>query len=212
MQDDAEFFSLLAVDAVVAERVASPSFETPASGDHRIDRATTELTGATSAVVFTDGGCDPNPGTGGWGVVIESADSAPVELWGGVKDTTNNRMELTAAIVALTVLPTACAITIKSDSQYLIKGMTIWLAGWKRKLYRRKDGLIPNHDLWRTLNTLSIGRQIEWEWVRGHSGAVGNERADGLAARGITEARSQGVRYRAMLAAAPGASQQDSTP
>lgn len=91
---------------------------------------------------------------------------------------------MTAAIVALTVLPPACGVTIYTDSQYLQKGMTLWMAGWTRKDFRRKDGLVPNADLWRTLDALASGRTVTWSWLRGHNGHAGNERADGLASEG----------------------------
>ena len=160
----------------------------PTSTD-RIEAAKATLISAKSAVVHCDGGCEPNPGDGGWGVTIDVAGIPTTNLWGGVADTTNNRMELTAAIVTLSVLPVECDVTIFSDSQYLIKGMTLWLAGWKRRGFRRGDGTVPNADLWRSLDALSAGRTVHWRWVRGHNGHAGNERADGLATRGMREAR-----------------------
>lgn len=118
-----------------------------AAGSDRIDAAKGALIGATSAIVHCDGGCEPNPGNGGWGVTIDVTGIPATSLWGGVADTTNNRMEPTAAIVTLSVLPVGCDVTIFSDRQYLIKGMTMWLAGWKRKGFRRGDGTVPNGDL-----------------------------------------------------------------
>ncbi len=159
----------------------------PLGSDHRVARAKMALATATAAVIHTDGGCEPNPGRGGWGTTIEVAGLETVSLWGGIDDTTNNRMEMTAAIVALSVLPTGCGATIYSDSQYLVKGMTQWLAGWKRKGFRRGGTLIPNTDLWRTLDALSRGKAINWRWVRGHNGHAGNERVDRLASRGRRE-------------------------
>lgn len=186
-QDDA-FYDLLAVKADSAEREwSAPSAIMVSASDARIVNAKAALCTAQIAVIHTDGGCEPNPGVGGWGVTIAAGGREPICLWGGVPDTTNNRMEMTAAIVALSVLPPSCAVTIFGDSQYLIKGMTAWLAGWKRKGFRRGDGLIPNADLWRVLDALSSSRSIRWEWVRGHNGHAGNELADGLATRGMRE-------------------------
>lgn len=154
-----------------------------------IQSATVDLQLAVSAVVHTDGGCEPNPGTGGWGVVIDSAlGERRIELCGGERSTTNNRMEMTAAIVALTVLPSACATTIVTDSQYLVNGMTKWVAGWRRNGFKKKGTAIPNADLWRTLDALSAGRTVDWRWVRGHNGNALNERADQLATDGRRKA------------------------
>lgn len=199
---DDDFFAMLAVCDPSNSQGLAPSSQDcgsnsigsdgsasgSATGGDRIESAKAALIGATSAVVHCDGGCEPNPGNGGWGVSIDVAGIPTTSLWGGVADTTNNRMELTAAIVTLSVLPVGCDVTIFSDSQYLIKGMTLWLAGWKRKGFRRGDGVVPNADLWRTLDALSAGRAVQWRWVRGHNGHAGNERADELATRGMREA------------------------
>ncbi|MGM5020217.1 ribonuclease HI [Tardiphaga sp. 367_B4_N1_1] len=183
-KDDA-FFSMLEVRVDQYD----PPVHRARPAASRMDEAKASLLTAKSAVVHADGGCSPNPGTGGWGVTIDADGRKPILLWGGIAETTNNRMELTAAIVALSVLPTTCEVSVFSDSQYLIKGMTAWLAGWKRKGYRKGDGLIPNADLWKQLDGLQAGRSIRWEWVRGHNGHAGNERADKLAARGMREVR-----------------------
>jgi ribonuclease HI len=175
--------------AVKADRAEQQWLGREASSSGRIAIAKAALCVARAAVVHTDGGCEPNPGAGGWGVTIDADGGEIICLWSGVPDTTNNRMEMTAAIVALSVLPTSCAVTVFGDSQYLIKGMTSWMAGWKRKGFRRGDKEMPNADLWRDLDALSAGRCIRWEWVRGHNGHAGNERADGLATRGMREAR-----------------------
>lgn len=148
-----------------------------------VTEATTALLAARSATVYSDGGCEPNPGVGGWGILIE-ASSLTIELCGGDLNTTNNRMEMTAAIVALSVLPLTCSTTIVSDSQYLVKGMTLWMDGWQRKNFRKGGNPIPNADLWIKLNLLSKGRWVQWRWVRGHNGHAGNERADELATEG----------------------------
>ncbi|MCE4224160.1 ribonuclease HI [Methylobacterium sp. C25] len=134
-------------------------------------------------IVYADGGCDPNPGPGGWGVVIQMPD-APVELHGGELVTTNNRMELTAAISALEYFPEGTAIEMRCDSQYVVKSVTEWIPGWKRRGWRTASGPVKNVDLMERLDTLAQGRDVRWTWVRGHSGEVGNERADRLAAIG----------------------------
>jgi ribonuclease HI len=143
----------------------------------------------TQATVHCDGGCSPNPGRGGWGVLIEAPGQPRVELSGGELRTTNNRMEMTAAIVALTVLPAHCSIIIAADSLYVIKGATVWMDGWKRNAFQRPSGAVLNSDLWRSIDALILGRTITWKWVRGHSGHIGNIRADQLATRGRQEAQ-----------------------
>lgn len=145
------------------------------------------LTAVTNAVVHCDGACEPNPGPGGWGLLIDSHAVHRIELCGGDPATTNNRMEVTAAIVALTVLPVRCATVVITDSQYLAKGASAWIAGWRRKGFKRGDQDMPNADLWRLLDTLITGRSINWKWVRGHDGHHGNERADQLAAIGLRQ-------------------------
>lgn len=150
-----------------------------------VKAARESLRAATQAIVHCDGCCHPNPGPGGWGLLIDVATGRRVELCGGKRQTTNNGMEMTAAIVALSVLPPECAITIISDSQYLIKGASIWMAGWKRNGFLRGGAPIPNADLWREMDALTDGRPLTWKWVRGHNGHAGNERADALASRGI---------------------------
>lgn len=148
------------------------------------------LSAVTRAIVHCDGSSQPNPGRGGWGVVIDAPPLPQIELSGGEPRTTNNRMEMTAAIVALTVLQIRCSTSLITDSQYLIKGATVWLAGWKRNNYERTEGPVLNADLWRSIDALSTGRAITWKWIRGHNGHPGNERADQLAAKGRTEAIS----------------------
>lgn len=136
--------------------------------------------------IYTDGGADPNPGPGGWGVVLIHDSSGRVkELSGGEADTTNNRMELTAAIKALEALNKPCEVRFFTDSEYLRRGITEWLPDWVARGWRRKKGAIQNEDLWRRLAGLVEQHVVSWEWVRGHAGNPYNERADRLATRAI---------------------------
>lgn len=141
--------------------------------------------------IFTDGACKGNPGVGGWGALLEYKGSA-WELFGGEERTTNNRMELLAAIRALQALASlplpkgTCKIRLHTDSQYLQKGISEWIHGWKKKGWRTADRKpVKNEELWKELDALSQQYQIEWFWVRGHMGHDGNERADELANRGV---------------------------
>ena len=132
---------------------------------------------------FTDGACAGNPGPGGWGVLIIDGDNR-IEAYGGEAATTNNRMELTAAIEALRA--TAGAIRLYTDSQYVKNGITVWINGWKRNGWRTADRKpVKNQDLWVTLDEAIKGRRIDWRWVRGHNGHPENERADALARAGL---------------------------
>ena len=134
--------------------------------------------------IFSDGACEPNPGPGGWGALLRYG-SIEKEISGGEPETTNNRMELTAAIKALQALQKPCKVVFYTDSQYLRKGVTEWMAGWRRRGWKRKDGELANVDLWMSLDQ-EIGRhQISWNWVRGHAGHPENERVDQLASRAI---------------------------
>ena len=138
-------------------------------------------------VIYTDGACKGNPGPGGWGALLKSG-STNRELFGGERDTTNNRMELMAVIEALRALKRPCAVTLNVDSQYVLKGMTEWLPGWKAKGWRTSTKQpVKNVDLWQALDELvnRSGHVIEWRWVRGHNGDAGNERADVLANMGV---------------------------
>ena len=139
-------------------------------------------------VVYADGGCDPNPGPGGWGVVIAGPDG-PIDLCGGEPGTTNNRMELTAAIRALESFPEGAQIEMRCDSQYVVKSVTEWMRGWKAKGWRTTTGEVKNVDLMKRLDELAARRDVRWTWVRGHAGDPMNERADRLATRGRREAR-----------------------
>jgi len=134
--------------------------------------------------IFSDGACEPNPGPGGWGALLRYG-SIEKEISGGEQETTNNRMELTAAIKALQALQKPCKVVFYTDSQYLRKGVTEWMAGWRQRGWKRKDGELANVDLWMALDQ-EIGRhQISWNWVRGHNGHPENERVDQLASRAI---------------------------
>ena len=140
-----------------------------------------------SISLYTDGACSGNPGPGGWGALLQFGD-AERELYGGEADTTNNRMELTAAIRALQALKRPCEVSIYTDSQYVRKGITEWLTSWKARGWKTAAKKpVKNEDLWRELDKLTVGQHIDWHWVKGHSGDPGNERADALANRGIDE-------------------------
>ncbi len=131
--------------------------------------------------IYTDGACSGNPGPGGWGAVLRYGEHER-ELSGGEADTTNNRMELMAAIVALEELKRPCTIKLTTDSQYVRKGITEWLAGWKKKNWLTASRQpVKNVDLWQRLEQATLGHTIEWCWVKGHSGHPDNERADDLA-------------------------------
>lgn len=145
---------------------------------------------AQKVIVYTDGGCDPNPGVGGWGAVLMYGDHRK-ELSGGAMESTNNRMELTAAIEALASLKRPCAVELHTDSEYVQKGITQWLPGWKRNNWRRKTGPIKNIDLWQRLDEEAARHDIKWVWVRGHAGDVENERCDELAAMEIRRRKSR---------------------
>lgn len=137
--------------------------------------------------LYTDGACRGNPGPGGWGVVLRYGEHEK-ELFGGEADTTNNRMELMAAIAGLECLKRPCAVHLTTDSQYVMKGVTEWMANWKRKGWRTANKKpVKNVDLWKRLDAQVNRHRIDWEWVRGHTGHPENEWADQLANRGIDE-------------------------
>jgi ribonuclease HI len=138
-------------------------------------------------VIYTDGACKGNPGPGGWGVYLRS-DGHEKELWGGERNTTNNRMELMAVIEALSALKRPCHVSLHLDSEYVRKGITEWIHGWKKKGWvTAAKQPVKNAELWQRLDALVHGgpHKIEWHWVKGHSGDPGNERADALANRGV---------------------------
>lgn len=134
--------------------------------------------------IFTDGACSGNPGPGGWGAILRFGE-AEKELKGGEAHTTNNRMELMAAIAALEALRKSCVVDLTTDSQYVRQGITGWIHGWKRNGWRTADKKpVKNAELWQRLDALRALHTVHWRWVKGHSGNAGNERADGLANRG----------------------------
>ncbi len=145
--------------------------------------------------IFTDGACRGNPGPGGWGAILIHG-RGEKEIWGGELATTNNRMELTAAIEALLALKRPCRVALHTDSQYLRQGITEWLSAWRARGWRTAARTpVKNEDLWRRLDDARLRHAVEWRWVKGHAGHPLNERADALARRGME----------AVLAAATGA-------
>lgn len=140
--------------------------------------------GSAPVVIYTDGACKGNPGPGGWGVWMKSG-AHEKEMCGGEAVTTNNRMELTAVIEALTALKRPCAVVIYTDSQYVRKGITEWIHGWKARGWITADKKpVKNAELWQRLDALAGGHRVDWRWVRGHAGDPGNEKADALANQG----------------------------
>ncbi len=138
-----------------------------------------------TVVVFADGACKGNPGPGGWGAILRMGEREK-EIYGGEPATTNNRMELTAVIRALEALKRRCKVKVYTDSQYVQKGVSEWLAQWKRRGWRTADRKpVKNEDLWRRLDELAQGHEVDWHWVKGHAGHPENERADALANRGV---------------------------
>ena len=142
--------------------------------------------------VYTDGACKGNPGVGGWGVLLKSGRHAR-ELCGGEAHTTNNRMELTAVIRALEALNRKCRIRLHTDSKYVQQGITEWIHAWKKRGWKTAGKQpVKNEDLWRQLDELARGHDIEWLWVKGHAGHDGNERADELANQGVETVKGEG--------------------
>ncbi|MBQ60707.1 MAG: ribonuclease HI [Gammaproteobacteria bacterium] len=137
--------------------------------------------------IFTDGACRGNPGPGGWGVLLRFNDHEK-ELWGGEALTTNNRMELLAAIRSLEALKTKCRVELTTDSEYVRQGITNWIHNWKKRGWKTASKKpVKNQDLWQMLDELTSNFDIQWHWVKGHSGHRENELVDGLANRGIEE-------------------------
>jgi ribonuclease HI len=139
--------------------------------------------------IYTDGACSGNPGPGGWGAILR-AKGKEKELFGGAAETTNNRMEMTAVIEALRAMKRPVTARVHTDSQYVMKGITEWIVGWKRRGWKTagKDP-VKNEDLWRTLDALASQHRLEWHWVKGHAGHPENERADALARQGVEQVR-----------------------
>lgn len=137
--------------------------------------------------IHTDGACSGNPGPGGWGVLMASG-AKTKELFGGTPETTNNRMELMAAIMALEALKTPCQVKLVTDSVYVRDGITKWIHGWRKNGWRTAAKKpVKNDDLWQRLDEARNGHEIDWLWVKGHAGDPGNERADELARKGIPD-------------------------
>ncbi|MDX8388282.1 MAG: ribonuclease HI [Ghiorsea sp.] len=143
------------------------------------------MTSNPKIIAYTDGACSGNPGPGGWGVWLRYGEHEK-ELCGGEKHTTNQRMELQAGIEALKALKKPSEITIVTDSKYVLTGITEWIHGWKKKGWKNsKKEAVANRELWEELDSLNHMHQVTWQWVKGHSGDEGNERADELARAGI---------------------------
>ena len=148
-----------------------------------------EASGTPKVLIYTDGACKGNPGPGGWGAWLRSGDHSR-ELWGGEAATTNNRMELTAVIEALSALKQHCRVDLFTDSEYVRNGITTWIQGWKARGWKTADRKpVKNTDLWLKLDELAAVHDVRWHWVRGHTGDEGNERADALANRGVEQGR-----------------------
>jgi ribonuclease HI len=138
-------------------------------------------------IIHTDGACSGNPGPGGWGAVLQSGGKTR-ELKGGELATTNNRMELMAAIQALETLTKPCKVELHTDSQYVMKGISEWIHGWKRRGWLTADKKpVKNDDLWKRLDTARLRHEVDWRWVKGHAGHELNERADALARQGMLD-------------------------
>lgn len=149
------------------------------------------MSDSNTVEMWTDGACSGNPGPGGWGVLLKFGEHEK-ELFGGVPETTNNRMELQAAIEGLGALKRRCLVTVYTDSKYVRDGVTQWLPNWKRNSWRtsaRKP--VKNSDLWQALDALLDTQEIDWRWVKGHAGDPGNERADYLARQGVSQINEQ---------------------
>ena len=147
---------------------------------------------STFVDIFSDGACSGNPGPGGWGAILR-AGGKEKEIWGGEPATTNNRMELMAVIRALALLTRPVSVRVHTDSQYVQKGISEWIHGWKKRGWKTADKQpVKNEDLWRALDAEAARHQVQWLWVKGHAGHVENERADALARLGVDAARKAG--------------------
>jgi ribonuclease HI len=144
--------------------------------------------------IYTDGACKGNPGVGGWGALLQIMGKER-ELWGGEAHTTNNRMELLAAIRALEALKRPCRVVLHTDSKYVQQGISIWVHNWKQRGWKTADKKpVKNEDLWRTLDELANKHHVQWVWIKGHAGHDGNERADELANRGIEQLLNESMK------------------
>ena len=149
------------------------------------------MTTKNSVEIFTDGACSGNPGPGGWGVLMRWRDNEK-EFFGGETDTTNNRMELIAAIQGIESISRKMPIILYTDSKYVLDGITKWIHGWKKNGWRTAaKKSVKNDDLWRRLDKALTGHDVDWQWVKGHAGNEGNERADALANKGVDEVRAR---------------------
>ena len=145
-------------------------------------------------IIHTDGACKGNPGPGGWGAILQAAGKTK-ELSGGEPLTTNNRMELTAAIMALEALTRPCQVDLHTDSKYVMDGITGWIHGWKARGWKTADKKpVKNDDLWKRLDAARARHEVKWHWVKGHAGHALNERADQLANLGIDQMRAAKAR------------------
>jgi ribonuclease HI len=143
---------------------------------------------SSEVTIYTDGACEPNPGPGGWAALLRYGDHEKI-LTGAEPETTNNRMELTAAVQAFLALNRPCRVDFYTDSEYLRRGITEWLPVWRKRNWRRKGGALANVDLWKQLNEAIREHSVRWNWVRGHSGDPDNERVDRLAKEEIETQR-----------------------
>ena len=147
-----------------------------------------------SVEIYTDGACKGNPGVGGWGALLKIMGKER-ELCGGEAHTTNNRMELLAAIRALEALKRPCRVILHTDSKYVQQGISVWVHNWKQRGWKTADKKpVKNEDLWRTLDELASKHHVQWMWIKGHAGHDGNERADELANRGIEQLLNEGMK------------------
>ena len=145
------------------------------------------MSGPATVEIFTDGACSGNPGPGGWGAILRWK-GHDKELWGGEKETTNNRMELMAAIRGLEELTRRCRVVVYTDSTYVQKGITEWMPGWKARGWKTADKKpVKNEDLWKRLEEAANRHAVSWQWVKGHAGHAENERADELARLGVQQ-------------------------
>ncbi len=152
----------------------------------------TVVASGRAVVIYTDGACKGNPGPGGWGVRLSSGAHSR-DLFGGELQTTNNRMELMAAIMGLESLKQECAVTLFTDSSYVRSGITEWIKNWKARGWRTADKKpVKNADLWQRLDLANAAHQVDWRWVKGHSGDPGNEAADALANKGVESVLASG--------------------